>query len=135
MTELVKRVAERVKDRGGRALLVGGSVRDRVMGIEPKDFDLEVYGMQPDALETLLAGFGSVNAVGKSFGVLLLTTPEGNVDVSVPRRENKAGRGHRGFVATPDPNMSLEDAARRRDFTMNSMALDPLTEVLFDPFN
>lgn len=133
--ELCRRVAERVKRDGGRALLVGGAVRDRVMGLEPKDHDLEVYGVQPDDLERLLGEFGRVDAVGKSFGVLKLTADGHTMDVSTPRRESKEGRGHRGFIATPDPTMTVEDALRRRDFTMNAMAEDPLTGEFLDPFH
>jgi tRNA nucleotidyltransferase (CCA-adding enzyme) len=132
--DLCRRVAERVKRDGGRALLVGGAVRDKVMGLDPKDFDLEIYGVQPDDLERLLGEFGRVDAVGKSFGVLKLTVDGRTMDISTPRRESKEGRGHRGFIATPDPSMTVEDALRRRDFTMNAMAEDPLTGEFFDPF-
>src|SRR3972149_210371 len=68
----VKQVASSVASAGGKALVVGGSVRDRFTGHTPKDFDVEVYGMHPDHLHSLLGQFGDVNAVGKSFGVLKL---------------------------------------------------------------
>jgi len=127
----VSAVAQAVKNAGGRALVVGGYVRDRLFGLTPKDIDIEVYGLQINDLERVLAAFGEVHAVGKAFGVLKVL----GFDISVPRRDSKVGEGHRGFVATPDPNMSLADAAKRRDFTMNSMAMDPLTGELLDPYD
>ncbi|MDQ3149990.1 MAG: CCA tRNA nucleotidyltransferase, partial [Chloroflexota bacterium] len=62
-------IARAVEEAGGRALIVGGWVRDRLMGRESKDVDLEVYGLSADRLRDLLARFGSVNAVGESFTV------------------------------------------------------------------
>jgi len=130
----VMAVAAAVRAAGGRALLVGGSVRDGVMGRAPKDYDVEVYGVQPDRLEEALRGVGRVDAVGKSFGVLKVRVGGVDLDVSIPRRESKVGPGHRGFLPQPDPTMTVTDAARRRDFTMNSMAMDPETGDVFDPF-
>jgi tRNA nucleotidyltransferase (CCA-adding enzyme) len=124
-------IATAVRDAGGRALLVGGWVRDRLMGHTSPDVDIEVFGIPGDRLRTLLEGFGRVEAVGESFQVYKL----GDVDVSLPRRDSKAGRGHKGFVVVGDPDMSIEEAARRRDFTINAMAWDPLTDEYFDPFH
>src|SRR4051812_7718858 len=93
--EKILRLARRVKDEGGRALLVGGCVRDQLMGFEPKDWDLEVYGVEPARLRELLDSFGKVNVVGEAFTVYKLGH---NLDVSLPRRERKMGRGHRGFI-------------------------------------
>ena len=126
-------IALAVRDAGGRALIVGGWVRDRLLygpGHEPANVDLEVFGIPGDRLRALLEGFGRVEAVGESFQVYKL----GAIDVSLPRRDSKAGRGHRGFVVTGDPDMSIDEAARRRDFTINAISFDPLTEVYFDPF-
>ncbi|MBO9346584.1 MAG: hypothetical protein J7601_12760 [Chloroflexi bacterium] len=118
---------------GGRAFLVGGGARDLVFsGDPPKDFDIEVFGLSPDAVLGILSGFGPVSAVGASFGVFKLRTPNGEIDVSLPRRENKAGRGHKGFIVTPDPTMTPEQAAARRDFTVNAVMLDPLTGEVLD---
>jgi len=119
-----------VRDAGGRALIVGGWVRDRLMGRTSKDVDLEVYGVPGPRLRELLAAFGSVNAVGESFTVYKV----GGIDVALPRRESKTGRGHRGFEVTGDPDLSIEEAARRRDFTINAIGLDPLTGEHADPF-
>jgi tRNA nucleotidyltransferase (CCA-adding enzyme) len=123
-----------IRDAGGRALIVGGWVRDRLIygaGHEPADVDLEVFRMSGEDLRNLLESFGRVEAVGESFQVYKI----GAIDVSLPRRDSKAGRGHRGFVVTGDPDMSIEEAARRRDFTINAIAFDPLTEEYFDPFD
>jgi len=125
-------IAEAVRREGGRALIVGGWVRDRLLGLdESKDIDIEVYGVPGDRLRTLLESLGRVETVGESFQVYKC----GDIDVSLPRRESKAGRGHRGFVVSGDPSMSIEDAARRRDFTVNAIAHDPLTQEYLDPFN
>ncbi|HEV2903430.1 MAG TPA: hypothetical protein VGW32_00180, partial [Pyrinomonadaceae bacterium] len=128
----VLEIARAVSAEGGRALLVGGCVRDELMGQQPKDWDLEVYGIQPARLRELLDQFGSVNVVGEAFTVYKLGS---HLDVSVPRRERKIGRGHRGFFIEGDPSMSIEEAARRRDFTINAILQDPLTQEILDPFN
>jgi tRNA nucleotidyltransferase (CCA-adding enzyme) len=119
-----------VRDAGGRALIVGGWVRDDLLGRPSKDLDVEVFGVPADRLRALLEPFGRVNAVGESFSVYKV----GTIDVSLPRRESKIGRGHKGFLIEGDPGLSLEDAARRRDFTINAMSRDPLTGELLDPF-
>jgi tRNA nucleotidyltransferase (CCA-adding enzyme) len=129
--ERVIELARAVRDEGGRALLVGGCVRDQLLGNEPKDWDLEVYELEPARVREILDSFGSVNAVGEAFTVYKLGH---DLDVSLPRRERKSGRGHRGFVIEGDPGMSVEEAARRRDFTINAILQDPLTGELIDPF-
>jgi tRNA nucleotidyltransferase (CCA-adding enzyme) len=123
-------IATAVRDAGGRALIVGGWVRDHILGLAPKDLDIEVFGIPSTQLRAMLERFGSVNAVGESFTVYKVD----NVDVSLPRRESKTGRGHRGFTVEGDPAMTIEDAARRRDFTINAMSFDPLTSDVIDPF-
>ena len=124
-------LAKAVRAAGGRALLVGGCVRDPLMGIQPKDWDLEVYGLEPATLRALLDRFGSVNVVGEAFTVYKIGS---DLDVSLPRRERKSGRGHRAFVIDGDPTMSVEEASLRRDFTVNAILQDPLTGELIDPF-
>jgi tRNA nucleotidyltransferase (CCA-adding enzyme) len=114
---------------GGRALFVGGWVRDRLLGRESKDIDLEIYGIEAVRLLALLEEFGPVNTVGESFTVYKV----GPVDVALPRTESKRGRGHRGFVVTGDPHIPVEEAARRRDFTINAIAWDPVTHAYLDP--
>lgn len=129
--EKVLALSSAIRDAGGRALVVGGCVRDLLMGRQPKDWDVEVYGVEPAALRALLDRFGPVNVVGEAFTVYKLGP---DLDVSLPRRERKAGRGHRAFVIEGDPSMSFEDATRRRDFTINAILQDPLTEEIIDPF-
>ncbi|HEX3282809.1 MAG TPA: HD domain-containing protein [Pyrinomonadaceae bacterium] len=129
--ERVLNLAKVIRDAGGRPLLVGGCVRDILMQIEPTDWDLEVYGVEPLKLRTLLDQFGPVNVVGEAFTVYKLGP---DLDVSLPRRERKSGRGHRAFAIEGDPAMSVAEATRRRDFTINAILQDPLTEEILDPF-
>jgi tRNA nucleotidyltransferase (CCA-adding enzyme) len=124
-------MAAAVRAAGGRALIVGGWVRDRLMGRTSKDIDVEVYGVGALRLRQLLESLGRVDTVGESFQVYKC----GDIDVSLPRRESKSGRGHRAFEVTGDPAMSIAEAARRRDFTVNAIAWDPLTEEYLDPFD
>ncbi|PYS65730.1 MAG: hypothetical protein DMF76_02050 [Acidobacteria bacterium] len=134
MTEVPEKVlalAKAVRDAGGRALLVGGCVRDELMGQQPKDWDFEVYGVEPARLRELLDQFGSVNVVGEAFTVYKLGA---HLDISLPRRERKTGRGHRAFFVEGDPGMAVEKAAERRDFTINAILQDPLTGDIIDPF-
>jgi len=130
MFQMARKVAEAVKTRGGRALIVGGAIRDALMVIDPKDIDIEVYGIEADALQVILSQFGEVNLVGAAFGIFKVA----GLDVSIPRRDSKIGDGHRGFTVQGDPSMSVVDAARRRDFTINSVARDILTGEIIDPF-
>jgi len=135
MTEVPEKVislAQVINEAGGRALLVGGCVRDQLMGAQAKDWDLEVYHLDAARLREILDQFGSVNVVGESFTVYKLGP---DLDVSIPRRERKSGRGHKAFVIEGDPEMSVTEASRRRDFTINAILRDPLTGELIDPFD
>ena len=123
-------IARAARERGGRALIVGGWVRDRLLGQDSKDLDLEIFGIPGTELAAFLEPFGRVEAVGQSFPVYKVD----DIDVALPRRESKAGRGHKGFVVEGDPGMTVADAARRRDFTINAIAWDPLTREYLDPF-
>jgi len=127
----VESVARAIQVAGGRALLVGGYVRDRLLGLSSKDFDIEVYGLKLQELESVLRTFGEVIAVGRAFGVLRVKGLD--ADLSIPRRDSKTGRGHRGFLVELDPTLDFATAARRRDLTINSMAMDPLTLEVLDP--
>jgi tRNA nucleotidyltransferase (CCA-adding enzyme) len=123
-------------DAGGRPYVVGGAVRDALLGLEVGDYDLEVFGLEADRLKEVLASQGAVNAVGEAFTVFKvsgLAGLPGGVDVSLPRRDSKAGPGHRGIAVTGDPSLSLEAAARRRDFTVNALFFDPLRGEVIDP--
>ncbi len=139
-------LARALKSAGGRAFLVGGWVRDLVSsrkrrGTEPADsieYDLEVYHLPAEKLSEVLERFGSVNLVGESFAVYRVSPPFPpgeaplTLDVSLPRRDSKVAAGHRGFAVTGEPDLSFQDATRRRDFTVNAMLWDPLTSQLLD---
>ncbi len=124
-------IAAAVRDAGGRALIVGGWVRDRLLGRESKDIDIEVFGVPADRLRNILSRFGTVNTIGESFTVYKVA----DIDVALPRRDSKVGAGHRGFEVIGDPRMTIEEAARRRDFTINAIAWDPLTDEYLDPYD
>ena len=127
---LALQVARRAESRGGRAYVVGGCVRDHLLGLPPKDIDLEIHGVED--LEALVEGLGSVNAVGRSFGVLKVARDGVELDVSLPRRDSKVGPGHRGIAVQGDPHMGLDEAVRRRDLTVNALLYDPLTDQVID---
>jgi tRNA nucleotidyltransferase (CCA-adding enzyme) len=127
--DAVRAIAEAVRLAGGRALVVGGWVRDRILGLPSKDADVEVYGVEAAPLRSLLDRIARVETIGESFTVYKV----GAIDVALPRRESKVGRGHRGFLVEGDPSMSVDQAARRRDFTINAISWDPLTEEYLDP--
>ncbi|MFM9904996.1 MAG: CCA tRNA nucleotidyltransferase [Pyrinomonadaceae bacterium] len=135
-------LAEAVRGAGGRAMLVGGCVRDELMGVEPKDWDVEVYGVEPATLRQILESTAPnpdadesvrapLNLVGESFAVYKIGN---DLDVSIPRRERKTAPGHRGFVIDGDPGMSFEEACSRRDFTVNAILKDILTGEIVDPY-
>ena len=129
----VKSVAELVKRAGGRALLVGGCVRDELLGLAPKDFDFECFGISAADLQAALKEKFELDLVGISFGVIKLHHYD--IDVAMPRRETKLGLGHRAFGMEYDPTLTLEEASARRDFTVNAIYRDPLTGEILDPWN
>ncbi len=139
----VKKIAKAVREAGGRALIVGGYARDRMIEdvrdakdpedakvLVSKDIDVEVYGIEKNKLEKLLKTFGEVQEVGKQFEVFQVD----GVDVSLPRRDRQVGPGHKDVETKYDPGMSHEEAFRRRDFTMNAIGIDPLTDEVVDPY-
>lgn len=139
--DTVTHVLEFLNDNGFNPLIVGGAVRDALVGDKPKDIDIEVYGITVENLESILSSYGKVDAVGKSFGVLKfipynakgkLVELEEPFDFSVPRRENKVGVGYKGFEIVLSDDISIEEAATRRDFTWNSMGYNPITNTLYD---
>ena len=133
MLNEVKVVAELVKRAGGRALLVGGCVRDGLLGLNPKDFDIECFGISGQDLQRALEAEFELDLVGISFGVIKLKHLE--IDVAMPRRETKLGLGHRAFGMEYDPTLTIEEASARRDFTVNAIYSDPLTGEILDPWN
>ena len=130
-----------IRDAGGRALVVGGSVRDLLASqltgrvFAAKDVDLEVFGLDPSVLQELVAGRYPVDVAGAAFSVLKATVAPGiQFDISLPRTESATGHAHRDFTVKADPYMSFADAAKRRDFTIGAMGFDPLTGELLDPY-
>jgi tRNA nucleotidyltransferase (CCA-adding enzyme) len=123
----VHSIVAAIAQHNGRALLVGGAVRDMVMGLPVKDLDIEIYGLSAQELENILKKFGPVSIVGKAFGVLRVHGLD--VDWSLPRADSP---GRKPTVII-DPFMPIEVAARRRDLTMNAMSLDLMTDELIDP--
>src|SRR5712672_3424257 len=118
-----------------RAYLVGGCVRDSLLGIAHKDFDLEVYGVGYEELELGLSAHGRVDMVGKSFGVIKFTGQSGGQwDFSLPRRDSKVSAGHTGFQVEFEPDIDPQTAASRRDFTINALMFDPRAVVYLDFF-
>ena len=128
--EMTLEIARRVKAAGGRVLLVGGYVRDRLMGVASKDMDIEVYGVTPAALRGILSTLGEPYDKGASFCVLGLRHYD--LDIAMPRRESRTGLKHTDFDVSVDPFLSYEEASRRRDFTINAMMYDPLTGEVID---
>lgn len=117
----------------GQAFLVGGCVRDALWGYSNKDFDIEVFGLDYEQLAGVLARWGRPDVVGRSFGVVKLTTREGRTyDFSIPRRDSKVAPGHKGFVVALDPAITPAEAAARRDFTINALMFDPRRREVLD---
>jgi len=130
--EAQAKISQVVKSAGGRAFLIGGCVRDAFLGLDSKDLDIEVYGITSKTLVAILSPHFSIDLVGEAFSVFKLRGLP--IDISLPRRESKAGRGHRGFRVVADSEMTLEEAGSRRDFSMNAVAFDPISGEVFDPF-
>ena len=136
----LQRLVAVVVAAGGRPVAVGGAVRDHLLGLPAKDIDVEVAGLELPVLEAALASGGlNVHAVGRAFGVLKVDVDVGAggrevFDVALPRTESKSGRGHKGFVVASDPHLPFEQAAARRDFTLNALGVDLCSGALLDPW-
>lgn len=130
--EIAVRLAQLADNAGGRAFFVGGCVRDRLLGIESKDIDIEIHGITPETLTQLLGTLGEVTFFGKSFGVFGLR--HCGIDIAMPRSERAFGPGHQDFVCTLDPFIGTYQAALRRDFTVNALMQDVLTGEVIDHF-
>lgn len=128
------KIANDIREAGGRAYLVGGWVRDALLGKSCRDYDVEVYDMAQDALVPILSKYGRTNLVGKAFGVIHLAMKGLSLDFSFPRTESKVGYGHRGFVVHTDEKLSFKEAALRRDFTINAMGMELPELTLCDPY-
>jgi len=128
------RIAAEIQAEGGRLYLVGGWVRDAMLGLDCRDYDIEVYHLSQDALLEVLSRHGRPNLVGKAFGVIHLAMKGLHLDFSFPRTENKVGSGHRGFLVETHPDLSFTEAALRRDFTVNAMGMELPDLQLCDPY-
>lgn len=126
----------RLSEAGITPLVVGGAVRDSLASdLVPKDVDIEAYGIE--SMDELLAIVKvhkyRVDEVGKSFGVLKIVLQNGmDVDLSLPRRDSLIGEGHRGFDVVVDTNLTLSEAAARRDFTINALYYDHKRGMILD---
>tara|TARA_Y100000296_G_scaffold82525_1_gene111834 strand:- start:34 stop:1515 length:1482 start_codon:yes stop_codon:yes gene_type:complete len=129
----IQRIAMLVGTAGGTTRAVGGTVIDILMHGEPKDWDLEVYGVEPDDLYMRLYEF-TPTICGKSFGIFKIQSDGLDIDVSIPRRDSSTGNGHRDFEVDLDPSMDPADAARRRDFTINTLSIKIPTQKKLDHY-
>lgn len=125
-------IALAASQRGGTAYFVGGFVRDRLSGLDNKDIDIEIHGIEPQTLEDMLDGIGDRIAIGESFGIYALRGH--NIDIALPRRESCYGGGHRDFSVTAEPFIGTYEAAKRRDLTVNAIMQNVLTGELIDHF-
>ncbi|MFC1785604.1 CCA tRNA nucleotidyltransferase [Candidatus Neomarinimicrobiota bacterium] len=149
LPDVIFEILNKIKIRGGELFIVGGVARDIVISIinesrrgyptkiKSKDLDLEPHGLSIEEIKLIVESSNiSVKEVGKSFGIIKCAPTEGfDIEIMPPRKENKAGIGHRGFNVEIDTEMTFQEAARRRDFTMNSMAINLNCRELVDPFN
>ena len=130
--EMARKIAVGAKELGGCAYFVGGYVRDLIMGDEGKDIDIEIHGLTPDQLKSLLDSLGQRLDIGESFGIFGLRGY--SLDIAMPRKEKCRGTGHRDFDVFVDPHIGTLGAAKRRDFTVNAMMQDVLTGEIIDHF-
>lgn len=129
-------LVQAIKKLNGTTMLIGGAVIDSILNLEIKDWDIEVFGLSFTQLESLLLSLGlPVNMVGKSFGIIKTVINGVDIDISIPRRENRIGVGHTDFSIELDETMTPYEAGLRRDLTINSMYKDLLTGEIVDPFN
>ena len=130
--DMAIKIAKQVSENGGRTFLVGGCVRDEILGKEIKDIDIEVHNIEIEKLLDILNSLGEVKKIGASFGVFNLKGYD--IDIAMPRKEKSSGRGHRDFEIYVDPFIGYKEAAKRRDFTMNALMKDILTGEVIDSF-
>lgn len=133
--EIIK-LMQKLNYRGNQCLVIGGAVRDSILGIEAKDIDIEVYGISYEDLMKFLSQYGKVDLVGQKFGVIIFNPYNGKMkyDFSIPRTESKIGVGHNAFNILLDSNLSIKDASERRDFSFNALAYDPIEDQIYDYF-
>lgn len=132
VNENTEKVLNQLKTDGLVPYIVGGSVRDVLLGLKNKDIDIEVYGGDANHVIASLKKIGRVDEVGKAFGVLKVQLGEDDFDVSLPRRDSLVGEGHTGFDVEVDPNMTLVEASGRRDYTINALMYDHENQYIID---
>lgn len=132
----MREIVQAISDADGIPFMVGGCVRDKFLGEVPKDIDIEVYGLSYDNLNSILNQFGKTDCVGVSFGVIKLTTYDGEkLDFSLPRVDSKNGVGHKGFNVEINHKLTPLEAFARRDFTINAMGINMITNELVDHYS
>ena len=131
--KIAKIIAEKIRQSGGEAYFVGGFVRDKIMSVKSEDIDIEVHKLSPDTLRRILQDTASYSEVGKSFGIFILN--DYSIDIALPRKDMQNGKGHKDIDVYVDPFLGTEEAARRRDFTINSVMENVLTGEIIDHFN
>ncbi|MDR2806565.1 MAG: HD domain-containing protein [Puniceicoccales bacterium] len=117
---------------GGHCYLVGGTVRDHFLSIPSHNFDLEVFNLPSARIIELLRGCYEIDMVGKSYGILKIHGLD--IDIGVPRKEQKCGSLHSDFKVQEEPNLPIEEAIKRRDFTINAVYFDIKNQRIIDPF-
>ncbi|CAA6811794.1 MAG: tRNA nucleotidyltransferase (EC (EC [uncultured Sulfurovum sp.] len=133
--KIIQTISEELLTTNAKAIVVGGSVRDHFLELPIKDYDIEVYGLGSlEVLENILSKYGSVNLVGKSFGVLKFVHKGEEYDFSFPRKEKKVAEGHKGFVVSCNGTLSFKEASLRRDFTVNAIGYDIEKKEFLDPY-
>lgn len=129
----LREILDTLHASGGHCYLVGGSVRDFLLGKFPSDLDIEVFGLPSQKIIHVLDSKFPVDFVGKSYGIIKIRNT--NIDIGVPRKEKKIGPLHRDFYVEEDPNLPVQEAIKRRDFTINSIYYDTLNHTFVDPFH
>ena len=134
--KVLENILESLQEIGAKPILVGGCVRDYFFELPIKDYDIEIFGIESlDFIQKVLEKFGSVKLVGKSFGVLTLKVDGYDFDFALPRIEEKIGNSHQDFLVTTNASLSFEEAALRRDFTINAIGYDFSKKEFLDPFD
>lgn len=133
---ILEEILKELKSIGALPILVGGCVRDSLLNIPNKDYDIELFNLDNlEKIQNTLSKFGTVKEVGKSFGVLILSVENYDFDFALARVERKINLGHRGFEITTDSSLSFNQASLRRDFTINSIGYNYFTKQFLDPNN
>jgi len=133
--ETNQKISTTIKDNGGNIYIVGGAVRDELLGLTPKDVDFLVTGIPLEKLSDILKPLGKINEVGKSFGIIKAVIDGEEYDFSIPRTEASTGFGHKEQITKTNHNLSVEDDLSRRDFTFNAIAKELSTGKIIDPYN